>query len=535
MGPDAGRIERHLDAVRRLLDQDYLARADWDFALRDLASGVRSALDCSFAMVALWDEETGNWSAVTSDGETLRDAEITRAGSRSALEHVRTTGTGLLTVGEQEPSIRSESVQRLDLTTMLVAPLFFWDVSAETPTRTLGGCLYAHDAGRVEARDEADVDVLRDLARIAEPALNLLRRVQRVEADLSETRLQLRALRERTAQRFRFGGLASADEDYGRQVLRPLERVSRANKVGIVILGATGSGKTHLAEAYHHACPRAKAPFVVLDCAQVTSVETLTAELFGYAPESGYANAPRKGRPGKAALADGGTLFIDEVATLPAELQQKLLRLIERGEFTPLGGNAPQTVDLQVIAATNEDLSTRVAEGTFREDLYWRLSDVVIRLPELSERIADIEGLAKGFLKTAADRAGRETPPRLGKDALRRLQGHDWGRAGNIRGLQRTIFRSVLLADPDAGELGADDIELQEALNAPAAAAVPRGPAPPRARVRRSEELDRVIAAIEEHGYATKAAEALGISYRQLTWQLHKVGLSVRDVLAGLD
>jgi transcriptional regulator with GAF, ATPase, and Fis domain len=492
---------------------------------------------------------------------------------------------------------------------------------------------------RHRAFSAADVEIVLDIARLAQPTLNMLRCLEQVQQALDRSREALETLRAANAREFRLGAYQTFDPWFAREVLEPLKRVSRADRVNILVLGPTGAGKTHLAEAYHYECPRAAGPFVVLDCAQVTSVETLSAELFGYAPDSGYANAPRGGRPGKAQLAHRGTLFIDEIGCLPAELQQKLLRLIERGEFSPLGSGEVRRVDLQILSATNEDLAGLVRLGRFREDLFWRISD--------------IPHLARGFLRRACERIARTGLEDLDETALHRLLKHDWARAGNVRGLERTIFRSVLLAPPGIRRLEALHLQLQQidaTAPAPRATREARGalhgayPGDARARsggetarsgapearsgdardwsgnaggqsgeagdqsgdsrtrsgdagarsghargwsddaaraegtgdrpgdarppagvaghgegtgsralpardghaprdpatssVRRrpgSPRLEEVKAAIQEYGYASAAARALGISYRELTWQLHKVGLTVRDVLAERD
>jgi transcriptional regulator with PAS, ATPase and Fis domain len=270
----------------------------------------------------------------------------------------------------------------------------------------------------------------------------------------------------------------------------------------------------------------------------VTSQETLGAELFGYAPRSGFANAPPGGRPGAAELADGGTLFIDEIGCLPVELQQKLLALIQTGTYSRLGSSERRQVDVQVIAATNEDLRELVRRRRFREDLLWRLSVFVVELPPLNERAADIPHLARRFLLGAAEQFERREIRGLKDRALSALLHHDWSRSGNVRGLEHTISRSVLLAPPGVRELDAEHLCFQSLLHSERRAArdEPHGqsPAPrPRRPAASLPELSAIQAAIREHGYATAAAQSLGISRPTLIWQLRKAGLSVRDVLLG--
>ena len=585
--------QRHLAVLRSLLERDYLTRADWNYALRDLAEMVGSALGAPRAMVALWLAEQQAWAAVGSGGERLRDDEIRRIGSRSVLEQVRRTEKPLLTAGGVRLELDSASIDEHQLESVLAAPLYFWDAALDQPQRRLGGCLYAHRTAQQPRFTQRDVDLLLDIARLAQPTLNVLRALADVRRDLQTSREELDRLRQQGSGVFRLGNYETRDPWFAQNVIEPLSRVSESSKVNILLLGPTGAGKTHLAEAYHNECPRSQAPFVVLDCAQVTSVETLSAELFGYAADSGYANAPRQGRRGKAEMADGGTLFVDEIATLPWELQQKLLQIIEKGTFSPLGSGEPRSADLQVIAATNEDLAVLVRGGRFREDLYWRICDVVVHLPPLSDRVADIPLLAEQFLMRALKQTGRTDLLGFDESAIRALQAHPWSRAGNIRGMERTILRTVLLAPKKgARRLRAAHLQMQEiaepwqvagalsvasprmasAAGGPTPAAVPavawagdptvaaipasaagppgsgapgwgagtvsgmpagsgESPRPMARAPKRTPELERVCAAIRQHGYASAAAKALGLSYRQLLWRLQKAGLSIRDVL----
>jgi transcriptional regulator with GAF, ATPase, and Fis domain len=531
----SGASGRHLRVLRELLGRDYLARADWGYALRDLADMARTALEANAALVALWNPAAGAWSAVTHGGTRLADADISGHGSRSALDRVRRTDKPILAAAGPELRLDSESLRAHDVESILVVPLHFWDVTAEQPERQFAGCLYAHRTSSQATFTPGDIEIGVDIARLAQPILNLLRYLRDVQTDLAASKEQLERLRRHSAKEYRLGQYRTSDPWFAQNVLEPLNRIRHAEKVNVLILGPTGSGKTHLAEAYHSECPRRDGPFIVLDCSQITSVETLAAELFGYAPDSGYANAPRGGRPGKAQLAHRGTLFVDEIGCLPAELQQKLLRLIDEGTFSPLGSSEQREVDLQLLAATNTEPSELVSSGQFREDLYWRISDVTIRLPPLSERVGDIPHLAQAFLEKACERCDRKDLQGLTERALHRLLQHDWARAGNIRGLERTMLRSVLLAPPGLQELDEEHVQLQELTQprpaAPEAVAAP-GPRSA-AKAQETPELAAIKAAIREHGYASAAAKALGISYRQLTWQLHKVGLSIRDVLAG--
>jgi transcriptional regulator with GAF, ATPase, and Fis domain len=484
-------------AIRSLLRRDFFTAADWDEALLNFAQVAREALKATEALVALHDAAKRAWTACTSGGRRLQDRTISLYGSKSILERVRSSGRPILTTCEAPLLLHSESIQRHEVQSVLAVPLYFWDVKQPRPKRQIGGCLYAHRSQGLPPFTAEDVDLMRDLTELAQRTLNLLRHVGGVESHLAATEAELGQLRQSAAGRFRLGRYETHEPGFGRSVLEPLRRIAYADKVGLLLLGPSGSGKTHLARAYHYECPRRDKPFVVLDCAQALSAETLGPELFGYAPDSGYANAPRKGLTGKAELAHGGTLFIDEVGALPLGLQQKLLRLIQDGVFSRLGTSEERQVNIQVIAASNEEIEELVRQGRFREDLLQRLQEFTVQVPPLTERLEDVPHLAKEFLQQARDRFGRPGVEGFTREALGALLRHDWSRHGNIRGLAQAVSRSVLLAPEKAKLLKAADLQIGEALSAAAqpAPAPTRAPHPRRTRrprpKGRSERKDR--------------------------------------------
>ncbi len=208
----------------------------------------------------------------------------------------------------------------------------------------------------------------------------------------------------------------------------------------ILIQGESGTGKELVAKAVHAASNRAGLPFVAINCGNIPS-DLLESEIFGHV--RGAFTGAANSKKGLFEVADGGTLFLDEVATISMEIQAKLLRVIQEREFRRLGGLENIKVDVRIIAATNIDLLTAVREGTFREDLYYRLNVIVIKLPPLRERAEDIPLLAEHFLRKYAGENMKETQ-RLDPGALKALMDYDW--PGNVRELENAIERAVVLS-----------------------------------------------------------------------------------------
>ncbi len=317
--------------------------------------------------------------------------------------------------------------------------------------------------------------------------------------------------------------------------IRRAEQVA-GSEASVLITGESGTGKEVLARHIHRRSRRAAGPFVALNCAAIPE-NLLESELFGH--EKGAFSGALARRVGKFEAADGGTLLLDEISEMDVRLQAKLLRVLQEREIDRLGGSAPVKVNVRILATTNRDLPTEVARGTFREDLYFRLNVVTVRIPSLRERPADIAALAEHFARRYADVNG--LPPRPLSDAAhRRLATHAW--RGNVRELENTIHRAVLLAEGDIIE--ADAIE----VGPPAAQAEPTRPggAEPRERGiaglvgRRMDDVERDLI-LETLGHTlgnrTHAATILGISIRALRNKLRDYaaqGAPVPPPVAGI-
>ncbi|MES2137309.1 MAG: PEP-CTERM-box response regulator transcription factor [Pseudomonadota bacterium] len=223
------------------------------------------------------------------------------------------------------------------------------------------------------------------------------------------------------------------------KVAKTIERVASAD-VSVMLLGASGTGKELLARAVHEKSGR-KGEFIAINCAAIPE-NLLEAELFGY--ERGAFTGAVKSNVGKIELAQGGTLFLDEVGDIPLPLQVKLLRFLQERVIERIGGRQPIAVDTRIVCATHQDLEAMIAEGRFREDLYYRLAEIVVKIPSLTERSGDAVLLARHFV----NRFGRELNPgvqSLSPDALAAVDGYGW--PGNVRELENRTKRAVIMAD----------------------------------------------------------------------------------------
>ena len=267
-------------------------------------------------------------------------------------------------------------------------------------------------------------------------------------------------------------------------VFTAIKQVAKTDTT-VLIAGETGTGKELVARSIHRASDRADKPMIVVNCAAVPS-NLIESEFFGH--ERGAFTGAATRREGRFSLANGGTIFLDEIGELPLELQPKLLRVIQEGEYEPLGSTKTVKVDVRLVTATNRDLKQMTAEGRFREDLYFRLNVFPIRIPTLRERGRDVEQLAIAFAQRFARRMGKHVGP-LTDDQLKRLRGYDW--PGNVRELQNVIERAIILTA--SGELQLDRAMsgFTPAVSSPSPASAPDADSDRVLTARELEEVER--------------------------------------------
>jgi DNA-binding NtrC family response regulator len=233
------------------------------------------------------------------------------------------------------------------------------------------------------------------------------------------------------------------------RVFETIEKVAPTD-VTVLVRGESGTGKELVARAIHFRSPRARRPFIAVNCAAF-SRELVESELFGH--EKGSFTGATSRREGKFEAADGGTLFLDEIGDMALETQAKLLRVLQDKSFERIGGNQTLSVDTRIIAATNQDLEAMVAQGRFREDLYYRIKVVEVRIPPIRERRDDIPAMAAQFVADACNRFGKPAKP-LAPDAMRACIEHPW--KGNARSLKAAIEQAVILSSGD--EITTEDL-----------------------------------------------------------------------------
>lgn len=304
---------------------------------------------------------------------------------------------------------------------------------------------------------------------------------------------------------------------YGReseafQEIRHRIKLVAPTGMGVLVLGENGTGKEHIAEKIHSQSWRREKPFVAVDCGTL-SPQLAESELFGHV--KGAFTGAEGNKTGYFSEAKGGTLFLDEIGNLSDGVQRMLLRAIQNKTYRPVGGGTDKTADVRIIAATNEDLAKAVAEGRFRQDLYFRLKEFIITVPPLRQCREDILPLARFFIELANEELDRNVQG-FDEDAEKALLAHSW--PGNVRELRQTVFSAVLMAEDDT--IRKDGLRLEEP------------PCPEVANLtlrNENREKEHILQALEETGWNREAAsQRLGISRTTLYYRMVNFGISAK-------
>lgn len=508
-----------------------------DVVLREMLHLLSELLGLNRGRVVLYDEHTLTARIHLAYG--LTKEEIAR-GVYQQGDGVtgRVLATGQLTIVQDidnEPRFLNRAVKREHLP---AGPVSFIAMPIKIDRKTVG-VLACH---RIRTRRRTlsdDLTVLRILATLAGQLLQLQASLEARTKVLEQRNEMLsKALQADTTK---YGIIGTAPTLL--KAISELERVSDA-KASVLLMGESGTGKELFARALHLASPRRDKPFIRINCAAIP--ETLfESELFGH--ERGAFTGATSGRIGWFEQANAGTVFLDEVGEMPLVMQTKLLRTLQEGTITRLGGTREIAIDIRVVAATNRDLVRGVAEGAFRRDLYYRLNVIPIRLPSLAERRDDIPALVLHFLNHVNQAQQRNV--NLTQAAINLLREQEW--PGNIRELSNFIERLVLLSDQAIADT--DDVarflpqEGPAAVSAPSRPWTPDGPwqgvqqepgrqiaasmAPggvrPYASGTSHSAAELVTALRQCGGNKSRAAQLLGMTVRQFSYRLHKLGLAL--------
>ncbi|HEX3371059.1 MAG TPA: sigma-54 dependent transcriptional regulator [Candidatus Acidoferrales bacterium] len=339
--------------------------------------------------------------------------------------------------------------------------------------------------------------------------------VIRKELDSHQLREENRSLREALGRRYSYKNII-AQSDKMQAVLALVERVAPTNST-VLIGGESGVGKDLIARAIHEHSQRASGPFIKINSTAIPE-NLLESELFGY--EKGAFSGATGSKPGKFELADKGTLFLDEIGDVPGAIQVKLLRVLQDREFERLGGTKTLKVDVRLVAATNRDLRAALEEGTFREDLYYRLNVVAIDIPPLRDRKEDIPSLANFFLERYAKESAK-TISAVTPEAVKKMMEYHW--PGNIRELQNIIERGVALST--GSTLDTADIYLEDPAKRPHAPGASPYILPAGVTLEQWEDETIREALRHANGNKSQAARALGLSRNALRYRLSKLGV----------
>jgi len=443
--------------------------------------------------------------------------------SLSAVRRVLASGETIVTDNAMIDDVfrEAKSVQVQGLRSILAVPVRGVD-------RVLGVFYLDHrfEEGLFGPETVAALEVFADMAALALQKGKMIEGLKTDNRALSEE-VEIRASEMGMMQRELRNSRQALKKEYGEiignspkmiEALSLVDRITDA-KISVWIYGESGTGKEAIARALHFNSPRAKKPFVTENCSALPET-LLESELFGH--KKGAFTHAVTDKKGILEYADGGTIFLDEIADMSVALQSKLLRFLQEGDVRPVGSNQVIRLDVRVVSASNKDLGRLVREGKFREDLYFRLNGVTVRLPPLRERLEDLPVLADHFLKKIAGREGKK-PCRLAPETLRLFLKYDW--PGNIRELQNTLETAVLfveahvvtpnalafkphIAQPAGAPREAEKKEAGEAALAP------------------NSEVIKILHALRDEGFHRgHAAKALGISLRTLYTRLERFGI----------
>lgn len=362
---------------------------------------------------------------------------------------------------------------------------------------------------------EEDVRVLTIVASLIGQAITIAKMVEIDRKNLIKEKM---SLQRELKSPYRFANIVFQSETM-RDVLDAAWRVSQS-KATVLLRGESGTGKELIARAIHYHSKRCDKPFISVNCAAIPDT-LIESDLFGH--EKGAFTGATNAKRGRFELADGGTLFLDEIGDIPLSTQIKLLRVLQEKRFDRVGGSKSITVDVRIIAATNQDLEEAVRKGDFREDLYYRLNVVPVRIPPLRDRKEDIPPLVGHFLQIYNEENGRDI--KISNEALDTLLMYDW--PGNVRELENCVERMIVMARNEI--IMAEDIPINIGANfisSKSSASTHHNIVKTLDKTVEDIEKEKIMDALKRCGYVqARAARQLGITARQIGYKMKKYGI----------
>ena len=532
--PDSDRLARIFEITRDLAREKDLPR------LLDLVIDHAIALVGAERGFVLLADEEGKLVAQTVRGQKAEDGHARF--SRSVAEKVLAEGEPVIAASarDDERLAQAVSVHQLMIQSIACVPIRGSNMGSPTigalylETRLRPGLRFREElptlsafADQVAIAIESARLIEENKARANELAIaneELQRAHARLEESLGRrteqlaaTRRDLRQVRAELRSHFGYAGLVGTSAPM-RKLYAILERVKDTD-VPVLVTGESGTGKEVVAKAIHSASPRAKNAFIGVNCGAIPG-NLLESELFGHV-RGAFTGADRE-RKGLFREAEGGTILLDEIGEMPHKMQAGLLRVLQEKTVRPVGGVSEEPVDVRVVAATNRELGQMVREGTFREDLYYRLHVITVEIPPLRARLDDLPALVDHFLGIFAARHRRERKV-MSRAAMKKLSGYDW--PGNVRQLEHVLLNAWLMSDDV--EMGPDDFSL------PSSSPEARGPVAVRARTPgefRSSEKERILEALGRANWnRMQAAKLVGIPRRTFYRRLKEYGILGAD------
>ena len=441
---------------------------------------------------------------VVEDEEKLRRVvELQLKGAGFNVLQARTAEEGLRHAGEADlilTDLRLPGMDGLELLSSLRRQNSATPVVVMTAFGTIETAVEAMKAGAVDF--------------LPKPfSLDHLMTVVNKSLEVRALRDENQKLREELGQRYQFDNIVGRSAAM-REIFATIQRVA-PTRATVLLAGESGVGKDMIARAIHHHSPRADRPFVKINCSALPE-NLMESELFGY--EKGAFTGANITKPGKFEQADTGTVFLDEIGDVPANIQVKLLRILQEREFERLGSNKTRHIDVRVLAATNVDLRAALEQGTFREDLYYRLNVLPLDIPPLRERKEDIPFLAEHFVTKISKDIGSPVTS-ISEQAIERLAQYHW--PGNVRELENVIERSMVLSSGPV--LESEDIKLDLA---PRSRVIANDSFLPEGMTLDEHEQSLIREALKRaNGNKSQAARLLGLTRNALRYRLTQMGL----------